>query len=40
MVSVTFIDRTDPPHPLEREQYWRHILQTSAPHDLNIADSV
>ena len=40
MVSVTFIDKTDPSNPLEREQYWRHILQTNAPHGLNIADGV
>ena len=40
MVSVTFIDKTDPSNPLEREQYWRHILQSNAPHRLNIADSV
>ena len=39
-VSVTFIDKTDPSNPLEREQYWRHILQTNAPHGLNIADGV
>ena len=39
-VSVTFIDKTDPSKPLEREQYWRHILQTNAPHGLNIADGV
>ena len=38
-VSVTFIDKTDPSNPLEREQYWRHILQTNAPCGLNI-DSV
>ena len=40
MVSVTFIDKTDPSNPLDREQYWRHILQTNAPHGLNIADGV
>ena len=40
MVSVTFIDKTDPSNPLEREQYWRHIQQTNAPHGLNIADGV
>ena len=39
-VSVTFIDKIDPSNPLEREQYWRHILQTNAPHGLNIADGV
>ena len=40
MVSVTFIDKTDPLNPLEREQYWRYILQTNAPHGLNIVDGV
>ena len=39
-VSVTFIDKTDPSNPLEREQYWRYILQTNAPHGLNRADGV
>ena len=38
-VSVTFIDKTDPFNPLDR-QYWRHILQSNAPYGLNIADSV
>ena len=38
MVPVTFIDKTEPSNPLEREQYWSHILQTNAPHSLNIAD--
>ena len=39
-VSVTFIDKTDPSNPLEREQYWRHILQTNTPYGLNVADNV
>ena len=39
-VSVTFIDKTDPSNPLEREQYWRHILLTNATHGLNIAYGV
>ena len=39
-VSVTFIDKTDPSIPLEREQYRRYTLQTNAPHSLNIADGV
>ena len=39
-VSVTFIDKTDPSNPLEREQYWRHILQTNTPYGLNVADDV
>ena len=38
MVSVTFIEKTDPSNPLERELYWRHILQTNISHGLNIAD--
>ena len=39
-VSVTFIDKTDPSNPLEREKYWRYIIQTNTPHGLNIADGV
>lgn len=39
-VSVTFIGKTDPSNPSERELYWIHILQTNAPHSLNIADDV
>ena len=39
-VSVTFIDKTDPSNPLEREWYWRYILQTNVPHYFNIADGV
>ena len=39
-VSVTFIGKTDPSNPTEREQYWIHIRQTNAPHSLNIADDV
>ena len=40
MVSVTFMDKTGPSNPLEREQYWRNILQTNAPHGLNIVAGV
>ena len=39
-VSVTFIDKTDPSNPLEREKYWRYIIETNTPHGLNIADGV
>ena len=38
--SVIFIDKTGPSNPLEREQYWRDILQPNVPHDVNIADGV
>ena len=34
-----FIGKTDPSNPLERELYWRHILQTNAFHRVNLADS-
>ena len=40
MVSVIFIDKTNPLNSLETEQYWRHILQTNAPHGLNRAEGV
>ena len=40
IVSVTFIDKTEPSHSLQKEQYWRHILQTNATPALNIADGV
>ena len=38
-VSVTFIDKTDPSDPLEREDYWRSTLKTMAPFGLNIKES-
>ena len=39
-VSITFIDKTDPPDPLRREDYWRQTLKTMVPYGLNIEDSV
>ena len=45
-VSITFIDKTDPPDALRREDYWRQTLQTletlqtMVPYGLNIEDSV
>ena len=40
IVSVTFIDKTEPSHSLQTEQYWRPILQTNATPGLNIEDGV
>ena len=37
-VSITFIDKTDPKDPNQREHYWRHTLKTMAPLGLNIED--
>ena len=39
-VSITFIDKTNPPDPLKREDYWRRTLKTMALFGLNIEDSV
>ena len=39
-VSVTFIDKTDPINPLQRENYWKHTLKTFAPYGLNIKENV
>ena len=39
-VSVTFIEKTDPSDPLKRENFWRKLLMTMAPHGLNVEDSV
>ena len=38
--SITFIDKSDPSNPLERENYWMEILQTMAPNGLNIGINV
>ena len=38
--DATFIDKTDPSNPLERENYWMEILQTMAPNGLNIEINV
>ena len=40
IISVTFIDITDPSDPLKREIFWRETLRTMAPYGLNIEDSV
>ena len=39
-VSVTFIDKTDPSDPLNREDYWRSTLETMIPFGFNIEESV
>ena len=39
-VSITFIDKTDPTNPLQREDYWKHTLKTFAPYGLNIKENV
>ena len=35
-VSITLIDKTDAKTPIKREHYWRHTLETLAPHGLNV----
>ena len=39
-VSITFIGKTDPTNPLQRESYWRHTLKTSALYGHNIKENV
>ena len=39
-VSVSFIDKTDPRKPLEREQFWIRTLNTMTPNGLNVEYSV
>ena len=39
-VSITFIDKTDPLDPLKKKDYWRCILKTMAPFQLDIEESV
>ena len=39
-VSITFIDKTDPTNPLQKEYYWKHTLKTSAQYGLNIRENV
>ena len=39
-ISITFIDKTEPPEPLKRENYWRSILKIMAPWGLNVENSV
>ena len=38
--SIKFIDKADPANPLQRENYWKHILKTFAPYGLSIKDNV
>ena len=38
-VSATFIDKTDPSHPLKLEDYWRKNLKAMAHFGLNIKDN-
>ena len=38
-VLITFIDKTDPSDPLEREDYWRRSLKTMASFGVNIEDN-
>ena len=35
-VSIISIDKTDPKDPNQRYHYWRHILKTMAPQELNV----
>ena len=39
-VSITFIDKTDPTNPLQREHYWKHTLETFTPYSINIKENV
>ena len=39
-VSITFIDKTDPPDPLKHKNFWQGTFMTMAPYGLNIEDSV
>ena len=39
-VSISSIDKTNPPNPLQRENYWRSIQKTMAPWELNVEDRV
>ena len=39
-VSIAFIEKTDPFHPLRREDYWRQTLKTMVPHGLNIEENI
>ena len=39
-VSITIIDKTDPTNPLQRANYWKHILKTFAPYSPNIKENV
>ena len=37
---ITFIDKTDPSDPVQREDYWRKTLKTMAPYGLKIEERV
>ena len=39
-VSITFIDKTDPSDPLQREDYRRQTLKTMVPYRLSIENSI
>ena len=39
-VSITFISKTDPSNPIQRENYWKHTLKTFAPYNLDIKENV
>ena len=39
-VSITLMDKTDLSNPLQRENYWRSALKTTAPWGLNVEDCV
>ena len=39
-ISITFIDKTNPSEPLQKEHYWRSIFKGMAPWDLNAKESV
>ena len=37
-LTITFIDKTDPKDPNQREHYWRNTLKTMATLVLNVED--
>ena len=39
-VCITLIDKTDPFIPNKREDYWRQILKTLAPHGINVEECI
>ena len=39
-VSITFISKTDPSNPIQRENYWKHTLKTFAPYNLDIKENM
>ena len=38
MFLITFIDKTDPSDPVQREDYWRQTLKTMVPYGLKIEE--